>query len=342
MPALAIVATILNMGCNESNKPSTLIRGTVVTESGKAMPRVPVILDGTSFQTVTNKSGRFALSGFPEGIYTVVAVKPGYLAATHYNIEITKEDRKKETVLTLKPDPAYVPDSVKIINISPMPETVLPPGRDVGIRFQVKYVLSSDEYATIAVSYQDERGTGLMPMPSHVTVTARQGQANFGQTIRVPARANGKLQVIAALFPGATKETSAVDIVTYYIRPFSDQVKVTGFKLTADSEWAQGRDVAATVSVTYLIKSFERGIVRMQIRGDLGNQRFEVILHEASQTVTKASGGTGSLTFPTKFSIPHNVTAVKARADLVPEDVKEPLVIHWSQSYRLDQPPGRG
>lgn len=337
----ALIIVHLLSGCNDSKKVSTAIQGTVVSETGKPMPGVAVILDGTAFQTVTNKSGKFTVSGFPEGTYTVVAIKPGYLAATHYNIEITKQQRKAQTNLTLKPDPAYVPDSLKIVNASPLPETVLTPGRDTVVRFEVNYTLSSDSYATIAVSYQDERGNALMPMPSHVTVTAQKGTAKFAQNLRVPPRFNGKVLVIVAMFPGGAGETKAVDMVTYYVRPFPDQLQFSEITPAMGNVYEPGREVTASVTVSYVLKSIERGEIRLQIRGDLGTDRYEVVLHETSRKVDRSKGETGDATFETKFTIPQNVTAIRARADLVPENTKEPMIIQWSKRYPVGRDAGQ-
>jgi len=330
------LTTVIPIGCNKNDKPKTVIQGSVTNEAGRAMPDVSVLLDGTRYSAKTNKDGKFSISGFPPGIYTAVAVYHGYLTATHYNIEVTKESKRAESRLVLKRDPDYVPDQLKIVNIRPVPDSVLSPGKDVLISFQVEYTLSSAGYATIAVSYQDDRAQSMIPMPAQVTITKEKGRISFGHRIRVPARMNGKINVIAAMFSSDDAESKVADMVTYYVRPFEDQVKIAGIGLTSGSVWGTGKDIAITATIYYLLKSYEKATIRFQIRGDLKNDRFEVVLQEETKQINRAGGESGTFAIQPRFSIPTNVTAIRARVDLIPEGMTEPLVIHWSRRYATE------
>lgn len=338
--SMVMVSGLTEHGGARPQKPDTSLRGVVVTEDDRQVAEASVGLDGTTYQTTTNKQGKFTLRGFPYGTYTVVAAKPGFLAAGQFNLEITKEHKQATTRLVLKPDPDYTPNSVKIVDITPTPESVLTPGKDVSIRFRVQYSLSSDPYATVAVSYQDDQGRALMPMPSQVTISNEKGFVNFGQTIRAPNRMNGKIQVIVAMFTGSATRSNTTDTVTYYVRPFTDQVKVSDIALTAGSAWEKGKDTSITTTVDYLLKSFASADVRIQARADLGNGRFEVLLIQVSHSVEKSKGEKGTFNFQPTFTIPQNATAIRVRAEMVPKEMKDPLVIQWSKPCATDKKPG--
>jgi len=174
-------------------------------------------------------------------------------------------------------------------------------------------------------------------MPSQVTVTQQRGKIPFGQRIRVPARMNGKVNVIAAMFISGQSESRVADMVTYYVRPFADKVTICEVTLLdTSSDWGKGKQVSLITAVEYLLRSEENAEVVLQVRGDLQNERFEVILSEQRQKVTRSAGEKGRLTFRSQFAIPQNVSAVRARADLIPEGMTEPLVIHWSKAFSTE------
>jgi len=333
---IAAIVCSLPFGCEKKERTRTAIQGQVTDENGKPLADVAVLLDGTRYTARTNKEGKFTITGFPLGIYTAVAAQPGYLPGAHYNIEVTQQKPTARIHLVLKRDPEFVPDSLKIVDIQPVPESVLPPGRDISISFRVEYTLTSAGYATIAVSYQDDRGQSLIPMPSQVTVTQQRGKIPFGQRIRVPARMNGKVNVIAAMFISGQSESRVADMVTYYVRPFADKVTICEVTLDTSSDWGKGKQVSLITAVEYLLRSEENAEVVLQVRGDLQNERFEVILSEQRQKVTRSAGEKGRLTFRSQFAIPQNVSAVRARADLIPEGMTEPLVIHWSKAFSTE------
>lgn len=72
------VFAVLAGGCFAAAAAAATLEGTVLNQNTKRfLERATVRVQGTSFQTLTDKEGRFRLAGLPDGTYTVVASYAG-------------------------------------------------------------------------------------------------------------------------------------------------------------------------------------------------------------------------------------------------------------------------
>ncbi|MDW8364868.1 MAG: carboxypeptidase-like regulatory domain-containing protein, partial [Abditibacteriales bacterium] len=103
-------------GCKKDKTPriNTQITGTVKYQDGTPAMGATVGVDGLAVQAVTNREGKYTLTGIPPGTQIVVALKPGYRPALKRDVEVPTAGRVTGVDLVLEPDPNYVPDQIKI------------------------------------------------------------------------------------------------------------------------------------------------------------------------------------------------------------------------------------
>jgi hypothetical protein len=74
-----LLHTLGRLGGTDNSKGSAVLRGTVASRAPVGMERFPakVMLQGTSFSTLTDPFGRFEFRHLPAGDYTLIAHRPG-------------------------------------------------------------------------------------------------------------------------------------------------------------------------------------------------------------------------------------------------------------------------
>ena len=338
---LGIVLLVALAGCGgDKNKPpkiNTQITGTVKYQDGTPALGATIGVDGLAVQAVTNKEGKYSLTGIPPGAQIVVALKPGYRPALRRDVNVPNSGRVAGVDMVLEPDPNYVPDQIKIENISPPLDTVFTPGQTVSISFVVRYHLTSADFGTIAITIQDEKNNPLIITPMSHRITRRTDTVNFTRQIVMPQRIAGDVHVIAALFPGFVASSDISDIVTYKIRSFQDRVKFSTILLVPDQNNPQRVSLSAVVG--YTLDTIASGSVRLRVLGDKGKNDFKTVIYETQQNVTKSSGSSGTLDFQADVTIPADVTALKVFAELIPPDGKSSLFDVTSKVYPMKKSP---
>jgi hypothetical protein len=334
---VGIVLLVAAAGCRgDKNKPpriNTQITGTVKYRDGTPAMGATVGVDGLAVQAVTNKEGKYSLTGIPPGAQIVVALKPGYRPALQRDVNVPHSGRVAGVDLVLEPDPNYVPDQIKIENISPPLDTVFAPGQTVSISFVVRYHLTSADFGTIAITLQDEKNNPLIVTPMSHRITRRTDAVNFTRQVVMPQRIKGEVYVIAALFPGFVASSDISDIVTYKIRAFQDRVKFSTILLVPDPNNPQR--VSLSAAVGYTLDTIESGIVRLRVLGDKGKNDFKSVVYETQQNVNKSRGASGALDFQAEVTVPADVTALKVYTELLTSDGKSNLFDVTSKVYPL-------
>lgn len=304
-------------------------------QDGTPAMGVTIGVDGLAVQAVTNKEGKYSLTGIPPGMQIVVAMKPGYRPALKRDVNVPPSGRVAGVDLVLEPDPNYVPDQIRIENISPPPDTVFAPGQTVSLSFVVRYHLTTADFGTIAITIQDEKNNPLTLMPLSHRVTRRTDAVNFTRQIVMPQRIAGEVYVIAALFPGFVASSDITDVATYKIRSTQDRVKFSTVLLVPDKDNPQHVSLSAVVG--YTLDTMASGVVRLRVLGDKGKNDFKTVVYETQQNVSKNSGASGTLDFQADVTAPADVIALKVHVELIPSEGKSSLFDVMSKVYPLSR-----
>jgi hypothetical protein len=294
---------------------------------------VTVFVDGFAMQAVTNDQGKYTLTGIPPGEQILVAMKPGFRTALKRDVSVPNSGRVMDMDLTLETDPNYVPDSVKIEQISPVPDSAFAPGQVVPISLTVRYYLTSATYGTVVITIQDEKNNPLIIAPMSHKVTKRTDTVSFTRQVTMPQRVKGEVHVIAGLFPGLVRDSDIADSAVYKIRSYKDSVRFSTILLVPDRDNAQS--VSLSVSVGYTLDSIPSGIVRLRVFGDRGKKDFATTVYETQQSVDKNSAVSGTVDFKANLTLPSDVTALKVYAELLPSNGRSNLFDVTSKTYPL-------
>jgi hypothetical protein len=328
---LAILLLVVIIGCKGGKKPSTQVTGTVTYEDGKPAAGVTIGVDGLSMTAVTNVQGKYTLTGIPSGEQTVVAIKAGFFPAAKFGVQVPQSGRVSNADMVLRPDPKYIPDTIKIEKALPSTDTVLTPGQNVSLTINLRYHMTTASFGSIIITIQDEKKNPLTIAPLSNRVTRPTDTVTFTRNITMPQRIKGEVYVIAALFPGIQKSSEVTDFITYKIRAYKDSVHFSTLLLVPDKN--DSRQISLSAVVGYNLDSLPTGIVRLRVLGDEGKKEFKTPVYETQQNVDKSAAASGTLDFQTRLSVPSNVVALKVNAELVTPDGKTILFDASSSAY---------
>lgn len=108
-----------------------VIKGTVKAADGSALPGATVSLKEEKLATLANETGRYTLTGVPQGQVTVTASLPGFAdwempvdvgAGQTVNLDITLEVRQQSfevVVSATTPKPMTASESIGVVTVSP-------------------------------------------------------------------------------------------------------------------------------------------------------------------------------------------------------------------------------
>lgn len=221
--------------------PTGTVVGRVVDLQGSPVADARVTVKGTGLVATTNGIGQYHLSNVPAGWQTLQATKAGMVTAA--GLHIDRSSDKLSSVVKLRtnsarvtgnaqavaevrvfvqpdetvtaPDLLLTPegwgntDSVVLLQVTPVPGTMLEPNDTVSISVVVKYLLSSAANGVVKIFLTDETGYYLLdPAETAEAVIGKgEGTVSLEQTIRVP-RAIEEIQLLVALFPGTSTASS--------------------------------------------------------------------------------------------------------------------------------------
>lgn len=328
--AAALTVGLLSLAAHAAEKRAT-ISGKVSDSNGKPAAGTLVFLDGFGIRTNTDKEGRYALKGVPWGLHTVVALHRGYKPGKRLNLEVRRGAKIRDLDFELEPDPAYVPDAIKLDEISPAPDAILPPNKEIEIRGTIRYRLRNDTNAKVVLGIQDDRGNQLLADQARFDIKQGSSSFAFRRTIRTPSRfGNAEIYLIAALISTTREDIEATDSVTYQVRTFNDDLRFGAIALSQE----ESRPKAATfsVSVDYLLDTVTKGTVRLRVLGADNRDEYSEQLFESSQPVDLAQSPSGTLDFSGSVQS-SKAKKVKMRVDLIVAGEREPKLIKWSKSY---------
>jgi hypothetical protein len=306
--------------------------------NGQAAPDALVLIDGLLLETSTDKDGKYTLKGVPSGIQTVVALKRGFKPARKMNLEIHRGNRVQNLDFVLEKDPSFVPDAIKFDQVTPPPDSILPPNQDVEIKGVIRYRLRNERSARVVLSFQDDKNNPLLPDQPRFDIKQGSSYFPFRRTVHTPARfGNAEFYVFAVLLPVNRSQVDATDTLTYQVRTFKDDVRFTAVAISSDEGRADQARFSA--SLDFVLDTVQIGTVRLRLLGDSGPNDFDERLFEDTATVNREPARSGNLNFSGAFTIPSRCKRLKLRADLIPAGGAEAKLIKWSRAYPVPESP---
>lgn len=333
-PTLAfVIAALATAAFGDRN---ATISGVVKFADGKPAEGAYVVVDGFAIQATTSKEGKYLLKGIPWGLHTIVAVLPAFRPAKRMNLEVKRGANLKDINLVLEKDPDYVADALKLDQLSPAPDAILPPNKDIDFEGLVRYRLRNHRNAKVVLSFEDDRKNPLFTYQPRFDIQQGSSSFTFRRTVHTPARfGNAEIYLSAAIVPVDLGPIAATDVVTYQVRTFNDDLKFAAVALSRDE--TRTENTSLSTALDYVLESVTRGTVRLRVQGDEGKGDFAQTLHEISKPVDKAQAPSGILSFAGSFAIPAKVKKLRLRVDLIPENTIDPKLVKYSKSYA---PPG--
>jgi len=323
----ALVATLVFAA-----ERAATISGVVKFEDGKPAEGVYVVLDGFIIQATTNKEGKYTLKGIPWGLYTIVAVLPAYKPSKRMNLDVKRNANLKDINLVLEKDPNYHPDVLKLDQLNPAPDSILPPNKDIEFQGVVRYELRNHRNAKVVLSFEDDRKNLLLTYQPRYDIQQGSASFPFRRALRTPARfGNAEIYLSAAIIPVSLGPIAATEVVTYQVRTFNDDMKFAAVALSRDEARADSATISAALD--YVLESIEKGTVRLRVQGDEGKGDFPEKLLEDSKPVDKAQSANGILSFAGSFRIPAKVKKLRLRVDLIPDKSIDAKLVKYSKTY---------
>lgn len=341
MTGLMISCIVFQAGCRKASRSTKRgrIQGTVITYDGKPCPQARIFVDGSGFFAIANQKGKYTLARVPPGTYAIGCIKPGYIRAAKLHVVVGGGKATKNINFTLKRDPAYIPDSIRIISATPTPQTRLDDGQRVELKCDIEYTLNNAVRGEVNVRVLDDQNRDLMRGRHRHFARAGTHRFPFRHRLMTPSKLTGTINVNVLLTTiGSTSVTVAQDFISYYVGVPRDQLMFVGLEPPASTIFRSGETVEITPLVSCRLASLDEAVLRIEVLGAQPLSRFSIPIRGVETGVKKTDDETTNRRLSISFVTPPECTAVKLRAqifELADKDKAKPITTAWSATYLI-------
>ncbi len=310
------------------------LQGTVKLADGKPAANAAVFVDGfVTLQAFTGKDGKFRIKNVPWGLQTLVAILRSYKPGKRLNLEV-KRGGNLTVDFTLEADPNYQPDLIKLEQLVPAADAILPPGKEIDFGGLITYELRNATNAKVVLTVVDERGNPLLPTQGRYDIRGGKGSFAFRRKVLMPARfGNAEVFLTVAIVQIDRGPLEATQTVGFQVRNFLDEVKFGALAWSRDADQIR---VAAVLD--YSLHTVERGTMRLRLLADEGKGDYAKLIYEDNKPIDKGAAPNSSLDFRFAQTIPPRAQSLKLRVDLIPQGSPDPKLVKWSKPHRLAPP----
>ena len=341
MTGLIIFSMVFLVGCRKASRATKRgrIQGTVITYDGKPCSQARIFVDGSGFFAIANQKGKYTLARVPPGTYAIGCVKPGYIRAAKLHVVVGGGKATKNTNFTLKRDPKYIPDSIRIVSATPQPQTRLDDAQLVELKCDIEYTLNNAVRGEVNVKVLDDQNRELMRGRHRHFARAGTHRFPFRHRLMTPSKLTGTINVNVFLTTiGSTSSIVATDFISYYVGVPRDQLMFVGLEPPASTFFSSGETVEITPLVSCRLESLDKAVLRIEVLGAQPLSSFSIPIRGVEIGVDKTHAETTNRRLSISFVPPPECTAVKLRAqifELADHDKAKPITTAWSATYLI-------